>query len=119
VGRRSGWRAPGPSGRKARLPILGYHIKHRLSSLFFCISMSDEQSKTPRCHENGCAEGTLECGGLTLPSARLLPPEPGRVPSPTACRIGRGYPKAASSRRTPSRFAQGPARFCLSNFHSM
>ena len=28
------------------------------------------------CHEDDCAEGTLECGGLTPPSPRLLPLSP-------------------------------------------
>jgi hypothetical protein len=51
----------------------------------------------PRCFQNGCAEGALECGSL-LP---LLPSELARVR--TASKLA--WKKVAASCRTPKRCA--------------
>jgi hypothetical protein len=47
------------------------------------------------CFEYACAEGTLECGGLTAPSHRVDGTLSWAAPSWRQCS------KAASSRRTP------------------
>jgi hypothetical protein len=50
--------------------------------------------------QNRCAEGTLECGGLTPPW------DLGSGAMPLRTAFGPGCAKAASSRRTPRRFAR-------------
>jgi len=54
----------------------------------------------PRSFGDLCAEGTLECGGLTPPSDRHGP----------------RWAKAASSRRTPRRSAHSKPSVCRSYF---
>ena len=52
--------------------------------------LENTQSAIPRCFESACGGGSLECGGSTPP-----------------LRLPQVYSKAASSRRTPRRCAQG------------
>jgi hypothetical protein len=54
---------------------------------FSCFLGARQPTGMSDCSENGCAEGALECGGLTPPWK------------------AEATAKAASSRRTPRRFA--------------
>jgi hypothetical protein len=48
--------------------------KRGISPCFYVLRSGLRQSEIPRFHENDCAEGTVECGGLTPPSPLALMP---------------------------------------------